>query len=82
VLLPTAAHADLAEQVNLAQAKVLVAGKYTGAPSMKNILQEAVMPAFAGMTSGGNEENGQLTPPAHGGSLAPTKQHLLGGQHA
>jgi hypothetical protein len=42
LLLPTLAHADQETQVKLTQAKVLVAGKFTNAPSLKNILQEAV----------------------------------------
>src|SRR5262245_14056916 len=42
LILPTAAHADLETQINLTQAKVLVAGKFANAPSMKGILQEAV----------------------------------------
>jgi hypothetical protein len=42
LILPTAAHADLETQVKLTQAKVLVAGKFTNAPSLKGILQEAV----------------------------------------
>jgi hypothetical protein len=42
LILPTAAHATFEEQLTLTQAKVLVAGKFTRAPSMKLILQEAV----------------------------------------